>query len=138
MTNEEMTREVREAREAGVRALNSLRMAQGQLQKARNWGFVDILGGGLISSLIKHSRISEAQDCIRQAPCDLDTFRKELADVRIPDLEIGGFLTFADFFFDGFLADFMVQGKIHQAIDQLEQACRQVEDALYRLRDVSA
>ncbi len=138
MTNEAMNREVREARDAGVRALNSLRRAQQLLQKARNWGYLDILGGGLISSMIKHSRISEAQDSIRQAQCDLDAFRRELADIRVPDLEIGGFLTFADFFFDGFLADFMVQSKIHEAIDQLEQACRQVEDVLYRLPDANA
>ncbi len=137
MMNEAMNREVREARDAGVRALNSLRRAQQQLQKARNWGYLDILGGGLISSMIKHSRISEAQDSIRQAQCDLDTFRRELADVRVPDLEIGGFLTFADFFFDGFLADFLVQSRIHGAIDRLEQACRQVEDVLYRLSDAN-
>ena len=50
---------------------------------------------------------------------------------------IGGFLTFADFFFDGFLADFLVQSRIHGAIDRLEQACRQVEDVLYRLSDAN-
>ena len=134
MMNANMVQEVREAQAAGARALNSLRRAQRHLQKARNWGYVDILGGGLISSLIKHSRLSDAQACIQQAQMDLDTFRRELADVRVPDLEVGSFLTFADFFFDGCLADFLVQNRIGEAIDQLERACRQVEALLYRLR----
>lgn len=131
-----MAVEVREAREAGVRALNSLRLAQRYLKKAGNWGIVDILGGGVISSLIKHSRISEAQACVQQAEADLDTFRRELADIRVPDLQIGGFLTFADFFFDGLLSDLLVQSRIREAIRRLDDACRQVEDVLYRLENL--
>ncbi len=136
MMDKNMAVEVREAREAGVRALNSLRLAQRYLKKAGNWGIVDILGGGVISSLIKHSRISEAQACVQQAEADLDTFRRELADIRVPDLQIGGFLTFADFFFDGLLSDLLVQSRIREAIRRLDDACRQVEDVLYRLENL--
>ena len=136
MMDKNMAVEVREAREAGVRALNSLRLAQRYLTKAGNWGIVDILGGGVISSLIKHSRISEAQACVQQAEADLDTFRRELADIRVPDLQIGGFLTFADFFFDGLLSDLIVQSRIREAIARLDDACRQVEDVLYRLENL--
>ena len=42
-------------------------------------------------------------------------------------------LTVADFFFDGFLADFLVQRRINEARARIDQACRQVEDVLYRL-----
>lgn len=136
MMDKNMAVEVREAREAGVRALNSLRLAQRYLKKAGNWGIVDILGGGVISSLIKHSRISEAQACVQQAEADLDTFRRELADICVPDLQIGGFLTFADFFFDGLLSDLLVQSRIREAIRRLDDACRQVEDVLYRLENL--
>lgn len=136
MMDKNMAVEVREAREAGVRALNSLRLAQRYLKKAGNWGIVDILGGGVISSLIKHSRISQAQACVQQAEADLDTFRRELADIRVPDLQIGGFLTFADFFFDGLLSDLLVQSRIREAIRRLDDACRQVEDVLYRLENL--
>ena len=119
-------------------AAYQLERAQDKLDSARNWGIFDILGGGLISSLIKHSRLSDAQACIQQAQTDLDAFRRELEDVHVPDLQIGGFLTFADFFFDGFLADFTVQSRIDEAIVQLESACRQVEELLYRLRGLEA
>lgn len=128
-----MTTEVREAREAGIRALNSLRRAQRHLDSARNWGILDLFGGGMIASLVKHAKVDDARNCIEQAQLDLDAFRRELADVRVPGLEIDGFLTFADFFFDGFLADFMVQRRINAARAQLEDACRRVEDVLRQL-----
>ncbi|MCR4657451.1 MAG: hypothetical protein K5770_14685 [Lachnospiraceae bacterium] len=41
-------------------------------------------------------------------------------------VEIGGFLTFADFFFDGFIADILVQSKIGKAQRQCDDALRQV------------
>ena len=98
MMNETMKQEVREARAAGIRALNSLRQAQRCLDSARGWGVLDILGGGLITNLVKHSKLSDAQRCIDQAQYDLDAFRRELADVNLPYAEIDGVLTFADFF----------------------------------------
>lgn len=136
MMNETMAREIREARAAGIRALNSLRKAQDYLNSARGWGILDMLGGGMISSLIKHSKLSDAQRCIDQAQYDLDAFRRELADVNLPFAEIDGFLTFADFFFDGFLADLMVQSRINDARAKLEDACRRVEDVLRQLPKV--
>lgn len=136
MMNETMAREIREARAAGIRALNSLRKAQDYLNSARGWGILDMLGGGMISSLIKHSKLSDAQRCIDQAQYDLDAFRRELADVNLPFAEIDGFLTFADFFFDGFLADLMVQSRINDAREKLEDACRRVEDVLRQLPKV--
>ncbi|MBR6220581.1 MAG: hypothetical protein IKQ80_08455 [Clostridia bacterium] len=131
-----MTEEVREARTAGIRALNSLRQAQRCLDSARGWGVLDILGGGLITNLVKHSKLSDAQRCVDQARYDLDVFRRELADVNVPDVQIDGFLSFADFFFDGFLADFMVQSRINESRARLEDACRRVEDVLRMLPEV--
>ena len=50
------------------------------------------------------------------------------------NIDVGGFLTFADFFFDGFLADVMVQSKINNAKRQVDEAIRRVENVLGRLR----
>ena len=133
MMNENMAREVREARAAGIRALNSLRKAQQHLDSARNWGILDMLGGGMISSLIKHSKVGDAQHYVEQAQYDLEDFCRELKDVHLPNVQIDGLLSFADFFFDGFLADFLVQRRINEARAQLERACRQVEDILRQL-----
>ena len=129
--------EIREAIDAGERALRSLRDAKNSLGSARGWGIVDMLGGRGLSGLIKHVKIGDARNSLSQAKADLTYFSRELADVRDIkglDIEIGDFLTFADFFFDGFLADIMVQSKIRQAQDKVDDAINRVEYLLNRLR----
>ncbi len=133
MTYTGLDLELREAREAGVRALNSLRRAEKALDSARGWGIADILGGGGIVGLVKHVRLDAARDALAQARFDLERFSLELRDVDAPELEVGEFLTFADFFFDGFLADMLVQSRINDARAQVRDACGRVEAALREL-----
>ncbi len=128
--------EIREAVEAGERALRSLRDARSSLGSARGWGMVDMFGGRGLSGLIKHVKIGDARSSLNRAKADLDRFSRELSDVREIqglDIEIGDFLTFADFFFDGFLADIMVQSKIRQAQDKIDNAIDRVETLLMKL-----
>ncbi len=137
MTEETRRQEIQEAVRAGERALGSLRSAQSKLSSARSWGVWDIIGGGLITSMVKHSKINDASSFLERAKMDLKTFQRELKDV--PDfaglgIEIGGFLSFADFFLDGFLADCMVQSKINDAKRQVDSAVIQVERLLGQLR----
>ena len=135
MYNKEL--EIREAINAGERALRSLQDAKSSLDSARGWGILDILGGRGLSGLIKHVKIGDARSSLDQAKADLECFSRELSDVReiqSLDIEIGDFLTFADFFFDGFLADIMVQSKIRQAQDQIDYAIDRVQSMLGRLR----
>ena len=135
MYNKEL--EIREAINAGERALRSLQDAKSSLDSARGWGILDILGGRGLSGLIKHVKIGDARSSLDQAKADLECFSRELSDVREIqglDIEIGDFLTFADFIFDGFLADIMVQSKIRQAQDQIDYAIDRVQSMLGRLR----
>ena len=132
-------KEINEAIRAGERALGSLREAQRQLNSAENWGLLDIFGGNTVSGLMKHMKVNNASRCVEDARKDLATFRDELGDIRgIENLhvDIDGFLTFADFFFDGFIADIFVQSKIREGQRQVQEAIRRVEDILYRLRQV--
>lgn len=118
-------------------ALCSLRAAREELQKAGNWGIVDLFGGGFITNLIKHSKVDNASHLMENAKYDLKKFQKELRDVTInTDLSIdcGGFLTFADFFWDGVVADWLVQSKINDAKRQVDDAIAQVEQILRRLK----
>ena len=126
-------KERQEAISAGRRALDSLNEAQKQLRKARNWGIYDMLGGGLISSVIKHSRIGDARTCIERAKSDLQKFNDELKDVSLNlNVDIGGFLTFFDLM-DSFLADVLVQSKLADASRKIDEAIRKVQDILRRL-----
>lgn len=129
--------EINEAIRAGERALGSLQEAQRQLNSAGNWGLLDIFGGNTVSGLMKHMKVNNASRCVDDARRDLAAFRDELGDIRdIEDLhvDIDGFLTFADFFFDGFIADIFVQSKIRQGQRQVQEAIRRVEDILQALR----
>lgn len=133
----DMDREVREAIDAGEQALRSLKTARDKLDSARNWGLVDIFGGSTISGLMKHKKIGDAERYIDDAKRDLRSFSRELGDIRgIENLniDVSDFLTFADFFFDGFLTDMLVQSKINDAKRQVNEAIRRVEDALMKLR----
>ena len=131
MSNDIMRKEMKEAIDAGQRALMSLRQAQDKLGSARNWGVVDLFGGGFLTDMIKHSKINDASRYVEQAKRDLLKFQRELKDVDLPmdiKMEIGGFLSFADFFFDGLVADYLVQSKIANAREQIADAIRMVED----------
>ena len=137
MSNEIMRREMKEALDAGERALSSLRKAQGKLNSAGNWGLLDMFGGGLFSTIMKRSKMDDAQQLMEAAKSDLKRFQRELKDVNIPldlRMEVGSFLSFADFFFDGFVADYLVQSKISEAKEQVSDAIIRVEQILNELR----
>lgn len=134
--NKDITVEIYEAIDAGEKSLRSLRQAQQYLNSAGTWGLFDMFGGNLLTGLVKHSKISNASRCIDDARYDLRRFQKELQDVDtvIPDVNVGDFLTFADFFWDGFVADIMVQSKISKGKKQVAEAISRVEDILAQLR----
>lgn len=140
MSNADYQREVNEAIQAGTRALRSLQQARESLNSAGNWGILDLLGGGLISTFAKHSKMNDAERQIEQARSDLRQFRKELTDVdAFADIHIetGDFLAFADYFFDGLIADWMMQSRINDAKKQVDDAIQKVETVLRRLRAIT-
>ena len=135
-----MMKEVREATYAGERALSSLKIAQDELSSAKSWGIVDLLGGGLITDMIKHSKMDRASSYMETAKHDLRVFQRELKDVTVNadfQINVGDFLKFADFFFDGLVADYLVQSKIADAKKEVDKAIREVEDILADLRRFS-
>ena len=129
-------KERREALSAGERALHSLREAQNCLESARGWGIYDILGGGLIPSLIKHERMNKAEGYFSEAKYDLRRFEKELRDLdefENINLDTQDFLGLADLIFDGLLADAAMQSRINEARAAVSHAIRRVEEILNRL-----
>lgn len=122
-------KEIREARLAGQEALDCLNRAADSLKSAGNWGIVDMLGGGLISTFVKHSKMNDANALVQQARSALKRFQKELTDVENVaefHIETGDFLSFADYFFDGIIADWLVQSRINEARTQVENARQKV------------
>jgi len=135
MTDRE--REINEALVAGDKALRCLKEAQDMLRSAGNWGLVDMFGGGFLSTYMKHSKIDNAQRRIEDARTALRTYSRELDDVDDIagiNVNVDDFLHFADYFFDGFVADFLVQSRIDDSKRQVEQAIRKVEQMQRRLQ----
>jgi len=137
-------KEIREAQSAGNRALSMTEQIQSSLNSAGNWGTYDMLGGGLVADIAKHSHLDDAQRMIERLQIQLRQYKTELADIRISaDMQVNveGFLRFADVFFDGLFSAWRVQdnisgarmqvtsvrGKVHQVQTKLEQLLRETE-----------
>lgn len=131
-------REIQEAIQAGLAAQRALEEMSGDLSGAENWGVWDMVGGGIMATFAKHGCLDDAQDAAYEARRALSRFRTELADVsseQVPDVELGDFAVFADYFFDGLFADLFVQSRIREAQGQVEAVTQRVERLIVRLRD---
>lgn len=95
--------------------------AEQQFKSARNWGFLDIFGGGLLVDLFKHSKLSSAKDTMNQIANLLSILQSQIKDLTIPvDYRMQfGFSSFADFFFDGAIFDIYMQSKIISSLEQI-------------------
>lgn len=122
-------KEVNEALHAIEETLGHLSRAQDYLSSAGNWGLFDMIGGGFITTMIKHGKMNEAERAMAAARNSIRNLKKELSDVDQlvdVDLNIIDFLSFADYFFDGIIADWMVQSKIKDARFQVDKAIREL------------
>lgn len=135
--NNAQLREIGEAISAGHAAMSQIESIEQSLDSAEGWGTWDILGGGLISDMAKHSHMDEAQAGAEQLQVLLSRFKTELADVHITaqtgQVNVDGFLRFADYFFDGLIADWSVLSRIHDSQASVSQVKGQVSSALSRL-----
>lgn len=132
-----MKQQLREAILAGERALAALDDAQGKLKSAKNWGLFDLMGGDFFATLIKRSKMKDASALIDDAKYALAAFQRELRDVEIMmdvDFDDDGLLAFADYVFDDFFSDILVQRKIGKAQDQLRRIERQVSSIVAALK----
>lgn len=129
-------KEYDEAIQAGEKASQMLTYAIDQLDQAKNWSTWDMFGGGFIASSIKHSSIEKANQMIKQAHDALRKFQMELNDVKIhfhQQISIDQFLTFADYFLDSIIVDWMVHEKIRESYDHTIETAKQVRKMIDRL-----
>jgi len=129
-------KEIKEAIDAGQEVIRYLNSASDSLKSARSWGTWDLVGGGLLTDLAKHSHIDDAKASVSMAQRKLANFRSELADVKVKSnlsVEISDFAKFADFFFDGLLADWHVRSKIQNSLESVENTKDQVKRVLVKL-----
>ena len=95
--------------------------AERKFKSARNWGFLDIFGGGLIVDLFKHGKLNSASSTMNEISYHLNTLQNQLNGLTIPtDYRMQfGFSSFGDFLFDGAIFDIYMQSKIMSSLDQI-------------------
>ena len=137
---ESQERELREASAAGQNALSTAEQILESLNSAENWGTWDLVGGGLMADLAKHSRLDDAQESVEYLQSQLRAFRTELADVTISadfQVNIDGFLRVADYIFDGIFADWAVLDQINRSQAQVEDTRDQISGVLHHLHQMT-
>ena len=129
-------KEIDEAIAAGDDVIAGLEKVIESLENAEDWGTWDLLGGGFISTAMKHSRIDAAQENIHEIQGMLGRFKRELADVQKKvelRLDIDEFTSFADYFFDGLIVDWIVQSKIVESLERSKNAKNMIVQAVKQL-----
>lgn len=134
-------RQIRELDEAifeGKKAKDIAEEASSCLSSAEGWGTWDLMGGGLLTDMMKYSEIDDAQEKVNELQIHLNRFKTELSDVAINQeirFGIDDFLSFADYIFDGIFIDWQVLDKIHDAQYQMDGVLDKIEDLLEKLEN---
>lgn len=131
-------REAREADDAGVTAHRRLAGALQQLSSAGAWSTWDTFGGGgLITDMVKRSKMDAAVDELRDAELSLRRFAAELADLDIAavrTLDLGTALEVFDIWFDNIFSDWAVRSRIKDADSRVRDIAAQVQHVVDGLR----
>ena len=132
-------KEIKEAIDAGEKTNASLEQMREHLNTAKGWGMWDMMGGGLISNIAKHSAIEKANQIAHSTQSNLKSFQKELSDVNDfteISVDLSNFATFADFFFDGFFVDWFVQSKINNSINNVDNTYNKISEIVRGLKEI--
>lgn len=132
-----MIKEYEEAIVAGEEAGATLKKAVKSLDSAMGWSTFDMFGGGFITTALKHDHVDHSKTHIHQAQRRLRHFQTELLDIENHlkiDLKIDGLLTFADYFFDGLIVDWVVHGQISDSYKQTKKVHKEVESLVRKLK----
>ena len=120
--------------------ISELDHAERQLSSARNWGFLDVLGGGVIVDLIKHSKLNNAKNSMDRVNYLLQELKQALGGISMAgdySMNVGGFETFADFFFDSGIVDVYMTAKIMGSLNEvrnLKSRCYELKNRLSSVR----
>jgi len=139
--NARKLRELDEAISAGESARSVAERAVSHLESAEGFASWDVFGGGLIADMAKHEKIDEAQCLIETLQIRLSSFRCELTDIDITadiSISIDDTLKFADFFFDGLIADIMVSDRISKALENVRRTKSQVAGMVNSLQNMKS
>ena len=135
----QLIREIQEAIEAGRAANVALQQASQALADAKDLSTWDtFLGGGFIVTAMKHDKLEKSNSYVHNAQIAIQRFQNELLDVQnmkteTLNIDIDGFVKFADFFFDDIFSEWSVHSKIKDAQMQLTRVIDDIDNTLAEL-----
>lgn len=134
-------KEVLEAKTAAKRVLSLLDDVEKQLKSAKNWGVFDLLGGGFLSSVIKHGKIDKAEALLTMVKKELVVLQKELGDIDLsmdPSLRITNFDRFLDIVLDNMISDWMTQSKVNDSLKEVVRVKEEINRVIETLNLIKA
>jgi hypothetical protein len=129
--------ELNDAIEMGRRVYYCLKRAEEKLDKASDWGLIDLVTANFITSSIKHYRIREANEEIERARYYLKAFHRELEQVVFPkdiSVKVGQLTRLADICLASRTMDLVVQDRINDTCEELEKTRKQVRRVVLELK----
>lgn len=119
-------RAISEAHAAGKKCLATIQDIIGELKNAQHWGKWDMYGGqrsGRQAGYRKHSSIDRAKNLANIANHEIRKFIRELQEsgeyVDGIQINIEGFSSFMDVFFDNLITDWIMQQKIVNSLNMM-------------------
>ncbi|MCQ2565876.1 MAG: hypothetical protein MJ194_03390 [Clostridia bacterium] len=136
--------EVMEAIAAGEEALSQVAEVERNLSSAKGWGWFDLFSdGGLLTALIKHSKLDKAQEAMNRLNYTINRFNSELSDIHISSnvgaITMSTGMQLADWFFDGLLVDGITLSRIgdsQREVADLKKDINHAMERLYYLKDL--
>ena len=136
--------EVMEAISAGNEALEQVAEVERDLSSAKGWGWFDLFSdGGLLTALVKHSKLDKAQEAMNRLNYTVNRFNSELSDIHISNnvgsITMSTGMQLADWFFDGLLVDSITLSRISDSqreVETLNNDIKHAMDRLYYLKGV--
>ena len=128
--------EMEEAIAAGEKVTASADIILTYLDKADGWSTADFFLDSFLVDVAKHDNIDKATTEIGRMQTYLRQFKSELADVTIErniSISIDGFVTFADYFWDGIFSNLAVRDKIHSARNQVSDVKHKTRNTINML-----
>ena len=130
-TLEAEDKELQEALDAGRDVHVQVENALHALDSAENWGVADMMGGGVMITMMKRDRMNQAKNAMTEIEYLLRKFRAELSDIAGADTvgaaNFGKEWSMMDYLFDGFIIDYMVQQEIRDSLSNMRRLEKEIE-----------
>lgn len=137
MIEKNLKQKIEEAINVGQQTLDSLQSAQIKLDSAKSWIVLEGFGGSLLTSMMKHMKISDTQEYVETAKRDILKFQVMLKSIVMPEevrSRTGMYIAFATFFLDGTVDGYMVKSNVNSAQEQISDAIQLVNEVCTDLR----